>query len=185
MTCIYHDSIKRIVSTLYFLIFYLFLIFCFFRAAPEAYGSSQARGPNRAAAIGLHHSHSNKGSKPRLYTLQQHWILNPLSEPRDRTHILMDTSRLHYHWTTMGTPSTLFLIKKFSFKSDLCPVMDHLRGPFSKCRLSGQACHGLECKRDFCDWIEVGWRALIPEIDFWGWCSSIGLRRTQSLGREF
>ena len=27
--------------------------------------------------------------------LWQHWILNPLSETRDRTHILMDTSQVH------------------------------------------------------------------------------------------
>ena len=28
------------------------------------------------------------------HSLQQHWILNPLREARDRTHILMDTSRV-------------------------------------------------------------------------------------------
>ena len=26
----------------------------------------------------------------------QRWILNPLSEARDRTHVLMDTSQVHY-----------------------------------------------------------------------------------------
>ena len=40
--------------------------FCLFRAAPEAYGGSQARGLIRAVAPGLHHSHSNTRSKPRL-----------------------------------------------------------------------------------------------------------------------
>ena len=33
------------------------------RAAPAAYGSSQARGPIGAAAAGLHHSHSNTRSE--------------------------------------------------------------------------------------------------------------------------
>ena len=33
-------------------------------------------------------------------------ILNPLSETRDWTHILMDTSQIHYHWTTTGTPDS-------------------------------------------------------------------------------
>ena len=27
----------------------------------------------------------------------QHWILNPLSGARDRTHVLMDSNRVHYH----------------------------------------------------------------------------------------
>ena len=37
-----------------------------FRAAPVAYGSSQARGPIVTTAAGLHHSHSNTGSEPLL-----------------------------------------------------------------------------------------------------------------------
>ena len=28
-------------------------------------------------------------------------ILNPASKARDQTHILMDTSQVHYHWATM------------------------------------------------------------------------------------
>ena len=34
----------------------------------------------------------------------QRWILNPLSEARDRTHILMDTSQIRFHWARAGTP---------------------------------------------------------------------------------
>ena len=30
------------------------------------------------------------------HSLLQHWLLNPLSEARDRTCILMDTSWVHY-----------------------------------------------------------------------------------------
>ena len=41
-------------------------LFVCFRAAPTAYGGSQARGPIGAAAAGLHHSHRNAGSKPHL-----------------------------------------------------------------------------------------------------------------------
>ena len=40
--------------------------FCLFRAAPEVYGGSQARGGIGAIAAGLHRSHSNARSKPRL-----------------------------------------------------------------------------------------------------------------------
>ena len=46
--------------------FFLFLSFCLFRVAPEAYGSSQARSLIAAIAAGLCQSHSNTGSKPRL-----------------------------------------------------------------------------------------------------------------------
>ena len=35
---------------------------------------------------------------------QQHQIFNPLSEARDWTHVLMDTSQVHFCWATMGTP---------------------------------------------------------------------------------
>ena len=41
-------------------------LFSLFRAARTAYGGSEARGPTRAVATGLLHSHSNAGSKPGL-----------------------------------------------------------------------------------------------------------------------
>ena len=34
---------------------------------------------------------------------QQYCILSPLSEARDQTCVLMDTSQIHYHWATLGT----------------------------------------------------------------------------------
>ena len=46
--------------------FFFFWSFVFSRAAPKAYGSSQARDGIRAVATGLHHSNSNEGSKPHL-----------------------------------------------------------------------------------------------------------------------
>ena len=54
------DALIRIESPSLFFSFFLF------RAAPSVYGSSQARGQIRAAAAGLHHSHSNAGSEPHL-----------------------------------------------------------------------------------------------------------------------
>ena len=69
---------------------------CLFRGAPMAYGGYQARGRIRATAAGLHHSSG------------QRRILNPLSKAKDWTWVLMDTSRVHYHWATSGTPKILF-----------------------------------------------------------------------------
>ena len=43
--------------------FFFFWSFCHF---PEAYEGSQTRGLIRATAAGLHESHSNPGSEPRL-----------------------------------------------------------------------------------------------------------------------
>ena len=47
------------------------LFFFFFWATLEAYGSSQARSQIGAAAAGLHHSHSHKGSELRLQPTPQ------------------------------------------------------------------------------------------------------------------
>ena len=38
----------------------------------------------------------------------QHWILNRLGRARDGTHVLTDTSWVHYCCTTMGTPGSMF-----------------------------------------------------------------------------
>ena len=50
--------------------FVLFL-FLLFRVASAVYGSSKAWGPIGAAAAGLHHSHSNLGSKLHLSPMLQ------------------------------------------------------------------------------------------------------------------
>ena len=73
------------------------LFFGLFRAAPVAYGGSQARGLIGAAAAGLPQSHSNAGSEPYLQPTPQltaNQILNPLSKARDPTHNLMVPSRI-------------------------------------------------------------------------------------------
>ena len=99
-------------------------LFCFvflFRAAPAAYRSSQARGWIGAAPAGLHHSHSNAGFESSLHlhpSSRQCWILNPLSEARDRNCTLMDTS--HIRSATTGTPVRLSC---FNFPSAGTPVI--------------------------------------------------------------
>ena len=78
--------------------FFFFFFFLSFRAAPVAYGGSQARGPNGAVAAGLSRSHSNSGSKPCLRPTAQLTAtpdLNPLIEARDQAHVLMDAGGVH------------------------------------------------------------------------------------------
>ena len=62
----------RSVAFFPFLFYNLIMFFAFFfRAESMAYGSSQTRGQIRVIAASLHHSHSNRGSKPHLWpTLQ-------------------------------------------------------------------------------------------------------------------
>ena len=63
---------RNLLIVLYdFFIFIFIFVFCLFRAAPAAYGGSQARGLIRAVASGLHHSHSHAASEPRLHPIPQ------------------------------------------------------------------------------------------------------------------
>ena len=79
--------------------------FFFLRAAPAAYGSSQARGQIRGPAASLHHSHSNTGFEPclrrKLKLLALPESLTHWAEARDRTCVLVDTSRVHC-WAMWG-----------------------------------------------------------------------------------
>ena len=66
-------------------------------ATPVAYGSLCAGGQIKDVAAGLHHSQS----KPDLshicdpyHSFWQRWILNSLSEVRDRTQVLMNTGQV-------------------------------------------------------------------------------------------
>ena len=100
-----------IVSFCLLFYFILFILFCLFRATLQhtkvprlgikselqlpAYATATAT-PDPSCVWDLHHSS------------WQHWILNPLSRARDQTCVLMDTSQVHYHWATMGTPFKFF-----------------------------------------------------------------------------
>ena len=76
-------------------VFLFCFVFCPFRATLGAYGSSQASGCIRAATTSLRHSHTMQDLSHvcNLYhSSWQHQILNPLSEARDVTCVLTDTS---------------------------------------------------------------------------------------------
>ena len=61
-------SINGIIIIIIVIIIFIILLF---KAASEAYGVSQARGLIGAVATGLHRSHSNVGSEPRLWPTPQ------------------------------------------------------------------------------------------------------------------
>ena len=112
------------ITEFFFFIFNFF--FLLFRAtpAPVVYVNSQARDWIGATATGLHHSHSNVSDPSFVCNLhhssQKCQILHPLSETRDRSHILMDTSWIHFHWAMMGTPSFFFFF--FFFNGCTCGI---------------------------------------------------------------
>ena len=99
--------------------FCLFVCFVIFRAAPSAYGGSQARvrlelqlpaststaTPDPSHVCDLHHS------------LCQRRILTPLSKTGDRTLNLMAPSWIRFCCAMMGTPQKSFLIMKFLNKN--------------------------------------------------------------------
>jgi len=58
-------ALSLLLVFFFFLLLFL-LLFLLFRAAPVAYGDSQARGQIGAVIAGLCHSYSNTGSKPHL-----------------------------------------------------------------------------------------------------------------------
>ena len=69
----YSQDLKSALKDFIFILFY-FIFFVFLRfsgAAPAAYGGSQAGGPIRAVAAGLHQSHSNLGSETHLQPTPQ------------------------------------------------------------------------------------------------------------------
>ena len=93
-----------------------------------AYLSSQARDRIIAADAGLHHSHRNMESNPGLrhppQVTQQYQMLDPLSEARDQTRILMDTSRIHFHCPIIElTKLTIICFVIFEFCIRECKIL--------------------------------------------------------------
>ena len=91
-------TFKKIIHYHYLMKERLFIyLLCFFRATPMTYVSSQTRGRIRAAAASKSHSTPDPKCICNLYrSSRQHQILNPLSEDRDGTGILRDTSWVFY-----------------------------------------------------------------------------------------
>lgn len=93
--------------------FYLFIYFCFFRAAPLTYGSSQAKGRIQSCSC----LPTPQPSETYTTAHWQCWIPHPLSKAGDGTHILVDTSRIRFHCATAGTPRSFFKSRKQKSKT--------------------------------------------------------------------
>ena len=79
------------------------MYFLLFRATLAAYGVPRLRVPLELQLLAYTTAYTTATATPDPshvcnlhHTSRQHWILNPPSEARDGTHILMDTSRVHY-----------------------------------------------------------------------------------------
>ena len=95
----------------FFLFFFLFLSFW----GCTRHRGSKARSQIGAVAAGLHHSHTTQDPSRVCNLHHSSWqcqILKPLSEARDRTCILMDTSPVCY---CRATTRTSFLAILFYF----------------------------------------------------------------------
>ena len=111
------NSAKHCKSTILYLFIY-FCLFVFSRAAPEAYGGSQARGPIGALATGLRHSHSNGGiwAASVTYTTA-HSNAGPLTPLTDWARPVIEPAtswflvRFVNHWATTGTPNYTLIFK--------------------------------------------------------------------------
>ena len=96
------------ILLIYFILLYYFILLFYFllsKATPVAYVNSQARGQIGATAVAIATVMQSPSCVCKLHhSSWQHWISNPLSEAREQTHILMDTSWTHFHCATMETP---------------------------------------------------------------------------------
>ena len=99
-------------SSLFFFNFFCFLLY-FFRVVPAAYGSSQVRVRLKVQLLAYTIPTAMQDSShvcDLQHTSWQPWVLNPLSEARDQTCILMDTSQGHNPLSHNGNSSVLLMI---------------------------------------------------------------------------
>ena len=86
---------------------FIYLFVCLFRAAPAAYGGSQARGSNWNCKLPAYTTTTAPQDPSCVCDLHHSsWqcrILNPRSKARDQTCVLMDASQIRFCWATEKT----------------------------------------------------------------------------------
>ena len=119
---------KRMKQYLYFIYLFVCLLACFLGLHPRhmevprlgaewelqlpAYATATAT-PDPSHICDRHHSS------------WQCPTLNPLSGARDRTHILMETTRVFHRWATMRTPIHAFLGNSQHGSAETNPTRNH------------------------------------------------------------
>ena len=105
---------KGTKGIIWMLKFYLFYFFVFLGPHLRHMEVSRLGVESELQLAGLHHSHSNMGSEPHLWSTTQLMAMpdpKPLSEARDRICVLMDISQISFHWATMGTSKCYKFLK--------------------------------------------------------------------------
>ena len=100
---------KVFIRMCFFFFFFWLFFFWLFRATPVACGSSQARGQIKAAAAGLHHSHSKAG-------FLTHWV-GPGIEPT--------SSWILVRFITTKPQQELKKKKKKAYFKSICNLDNH------------------------------------------------------------
>ena len=142
---------------------YIYFVFCLFKAAPAAYGGSQARDLIRATAASLCQSHGRPDPSHICnphHSSRQCQILNPLIEARDRTCNLMIPSRICFHCPTDRTPK-IWKILMFHISASVVnkglPGPDYQIGWFLLCKFEAKFC----CISHLCALSSLFWNNLL------------------------
>ena len=94
--------------------FFLFFVFCLFRAIPAAYGGSQARGLIGATELPAYTTATATPEPSHVcnvhHSSQQCQIVNPLSEAMDRTRNFIVPGWIRFCCSTTGTPPCVYFL---------------------------------------------------------------------------
>ena len=115
-TLISHLSPLLSLLTTKKLIFFIFLFFCFLGLHPQHMEVPRLGVESELQPLAYTIATAMQDLS-RIFNLQhswwQCWILNLLSEVRNRTHNFMGTSWVRFHCVTTGTPKVDFIIIQF------------------------------------------------------------------------
>ena len=132
-------SVREVTCFCWFVCF----LFCLFRTAPAAYGSSQARGWISAAAASLHLSHSNNRPMPQLVACGNSGSSTHWARPGIESHPQRDNVGSLTCWASVGTPGRWLVLPKDSSRLVWKGYLDFHRLSYwffvlsNKCALQG------------------------------------------------